>query len=64
MSTPGGLEVKHHVLTHWKVVFDEQGVEYQHYIVSGWARRWEGSFTVRPPSSSQITHDSERNTVR
>jgi mannose-6-phosphate isomerase-like protein (cupin superfamily) len=37
-SIPGGLEVKHHTLSEGEVVFDEQSVEYQHYIVSGCAR--------------------------
>ena len=37
-TTPGGLEVTHHILTSGELVFDEQSVEYQHYIVSGCAR--------------------------
>jgi mannose-6-phosphate isomerase-like protein (cupin superfamily) len=33
----GDLTVKHHILTNGEVVFTEEGVEYQHYIISGCA---------------------------
>jgi len=34
-TSPGGLAVHHYVLTRGEVVFGEQNVEYQHYIISG-----------------------------
>ena len=37
-SSPGGLSVVHHILTDGEVVFDQQGAEFQHYIVSGCGR--------------------------
>jgi len=37
-STPGGLAVKHYILTQGQVEFNETNVEYQHYIISGCAR--------------------------
>jgi mannose-6-phosphate isomerase-like protein (cupin superfamily) len=37
-SSPGGLTVVHHVLTSGEIVFNQQGAEFQHYIVSGCAR--------------------------
>ena len=33
----GDLTVKHHTLTEGEIVFVEEGVEYQHYIISGCA---------------------------
>ena len=33
----GDLTVKHHTLTGGEIVFEEEGVEYQHYIISGCA---------------------------
>jgi mannose-6-phosphate isomerase-like protein (cupin superfamily) len=38
-SSPGGLSVHHYILTNGEVTFDEPNVEYQHYIISGCARR-------------------------
>ena len=43
-SSPGGLSVNHYVLTEGEVTFSEVNTEYQHYIISGCARRG-GSFT-------------------
>lgn len=37
-SSPGGLAVHHYVLTSGEVVFGEENVEYQHYIISGCGR--------------------------
>ena len=57
-STPGGLEVKHHILSEGEVVFDEQSVEYQHYIVSGCARMGgrfvHGETTIFVPGNSRF----------
>ncbi|MGD0804703.1 MAG: cupin domain-containing protein [Candidatus Bathyarchaeia archaeon] len=57
-STPGGLEVKHHLLTGGEVVFDEQNVEYQHYVVSGCARMGgrfiHGETTLFVPGNSRF----------
>jgi mannose-6-phosphate isomerase-like protein (cupin superfamily) len=57
-STLGGLEVKHHILTEGEVVFDEQSVEYQHYVVSGCARMGgrfvHGETTVFVPGNSRF----------
>lgn len=37
-TSPGGLAVKHYVLTSGEIVFGESNVEYQHYICSGCGR--------------------------
>jgi len=37
-STPGGLAVNHYVVSSEEIVFGEENVEYQHYIISGCGR--------------------------
>jgi len=34
-TVPGGLSVRHHVVTSGELVFDEPDVEYQHYVIAG-----------------------------
>lgn len=57
-STPGGLEVKHHILRSGEIIFDEQSVEYQHYIVSGCGRMGgrfvHGETTIFVPGNSRF----------
>ena len=65
-STPGGLEVKHHILAEGEIVFDEQKVEYQHYIVSGCARMGgrfiHGETTLFVPGNSRFG-EKHRHTI-
>jgi mannose-6-phosphate isomerase-like protein (cupin superfamily) len=70
-SSPGGLKVVHHTLTGGEVVFDQQGSEFQHYIVSGCARMGgkfihsetaifvPGSSRFGDPQKHVIAHDGE-----
>jgi mannose-6-phosphate isomerase-like protein (cupin superfamily) len=70
-SSPGGLKVIHHTLTGGEVVFDQQGSEFQHYIVSGCARMSgkfihsetaifvPGSSRFGDPQKHVIAHDGE-----
>ena len=37
LTDSGDLTVKHHTLTEGEIAFIEEGVEYQHYIISGCA---------------------------
>jgi len=54
----GALTVKHHTLTGGKITFVEEGVEYQHYIISGCAlmrgRILHGDTGVFDPGSSRF----------
>ena len=50
--------MKHHILTDGEVAFEEQQVEYQHYIVSGCARMGgrfiHGETTIFVPGNSKF----------
>ena len=54
----GDLTVKHYILTNGEVVFTEEGVEYQHYIISGCAlmggRLLHGDTGIFVPGSSRF----------
>jgi len=70
-SSPGGLKVVHHALTGGEVVFDQQGAEFQHYIVSGCGRMGgkfvhsetaifvPGNSRFGEPHRHRIAHDGE-----
>jgi mannose-6-phosphate isomerase-like protein (cupin superfamily) len=70
-STSGGLKVVHHTLTGGEIVFDQQGAEFQHYIVSGCGRMGgkfvhsetaifvPGSSRWGDPHKHTIAHDGE-----
>lgn len=54
----GDLTVKHHILTGGEIMFVEEGVEYQHYVISGCAlmkgRLLHGDTGVFVPGSSRF----------